>query len=208
MTNSETIKKTEREIFKTHNLVKIGLLTSVAFVLMMLDFAVPIFPAFLKLDISDVPAIIGTFAMGPVAGILIELNKNILNALTRTTSMGIGEVANFIVGIAYIIPLGIIYNKIKSKKGVILGAIIGTLSMTIVACLFNYFILIPAYSTIVFNQPISVFVDMANVVNNSVTNFVTLILFAIAPFNLIKGIIISIIGYWLYKVLKPIIHKF
>lgn len=206
MTKSETLQ--QRSIFKTSSLVKIGLLSAIALALMLLDFAIPIFPAFLQLDISDAPIVIGTLAMGPLAGIMIELIKNILHALIATTTMGIGEVANFIVGIAYIIPLGILYNKNKNTKNVVLGLISGTIIMTIVAGIFNYFILIPLYSTIVFNQPISAFVAMAAQVNGLITNFVTMILLAIVPFNLLKGIIISALGYYLYKMLKPIIYKF
>lgn len=206
MTKSETLQ--QRSIFKTSSLVKIGLLSAIALALMLLDFAIPIFPAFLQFDISDAPIVIGTLAMGPLAGIMIELIKNILHALIATTTMGIGEVANFIVGIAYIIPLGILYNKNKNTKNVVLGLISGTIIMTIVAGIFNYFILIPLYSTIVFNQPISAFVAMAAQVNGLITNFVTMILLAIVPFNLLKGIIISALGYYLYKMLKPIIYKF
>lgn len=206
MTESETLQ--QKSIFKTSSLVKIGLLSAIALALMLLDFAIPIFPAFLQLDISDVPVVVGTLAMGPLAGIMIELIKNILHALIATTTMGIGEVANFIVGIAYIIPLGILYNKNKNTKNVVLGLISGTIIMTIVAGIFNYFILIPLYSTIVFNQPISAFVAMAAQVNGLITNFVTMILLAIVPFNLLKGIIISALGYYLYKMLKPIIYKF
>lgn len=205
MTESETLQ--QKSIFKTSSLVKIGLLSAIALALMLLDFAIPIFPAFLQLDISDVPVVVGTLAMGPLAGIMIELIKNILHALIATTTMGIGEVANFIVGIAYIIPLGILYNKNKNTKNVVLGLISGTIIMTIVAGIFNYFILIPLYSIIVFNQPISAFVAMAAQVNGLITNFVTMILLAIVPFNLLKGIIISALGYYLYKMLKPIIYK-
>lgn len=206
MTESETLQ--QKSIFKTSSLVKIGLLSAIALALMLLDFAIPIFPAFLQLDISDVPVVVGTLAMGPLAGIMIELIKNILHALIATTTMGIGEIANFIVGIAYIIPLGILYNKNKNTKNVVLGLISGTIIMTIVAGIFNYFILIPLYSTIVFNQPISAFVAMAAQVNGLITNFITMILLAIVPFNLLKGIIISVLGYYLYKMLKPIIYKF
>lgn len=208
MTNMETLQKSKKELFGTPNLVKMGLLSAVALVLMMLDFALPIFPSFLQLDLSDIPVVIGTLALGPVAGIMIELIKNIIHGIIATTTMGIGEIANFIVGIAYIIPLGIICNKSKSIKNVVIGLILGTLSMTFIACIFNYFIFIPLYSAIVFNLPISAFVDMASKVNSMITDFATMVLFAIAPFNLIKGIIISIFGYYLYKILKPIINRY
>lgn len=202
------MEKTKKEIFETRKLVKISLLSAIALALMMLDFALPIFPVFLQLDLSDIPAIIGTFVMGPLAGIMIELIKNILHGLIATSTMGIGEVANFIFGIAYIIPLGLIYKRNKNIKSVILGVLAGTISMIVVACIFNYFILIPLYSAVVYNQPIDVFINMANKVNGMVTNFATLILFAIAPFNLLKGIMMSVVSYLIYKSLKPILYKF
>lgn len=202
------MQKTRKEIFETRKLVKISLLSAIALALMMLDFALPIFPVFLQLDLSDIPAIIGTFVMGPLAGIMIELIKNILHGLIATSTMGIGEVANFIFGIAYIIPLGLIYKRNKNIKSVILGVLAGTISMIVTACIFNYFILIPLYSAVLYNQPIEVFVNMANKVNDMVTNFATLILFAIAPFNLLKGIIMSVVSYLIYKALKPILYKF
>lgn len=207
MTNLNAVKE-KKESFTTGFIVKIGLLSAVSLVLMMLDFGLPIFPSFLKLDISDTPAVIGTLAMGPVAGIMIELIKNILHALIGTSSMGIGEFANFIVAVAYLLPFGMVYKKDKNTKAVILGSIIGTISMVIVACIFNYFILIPVYSKVIYNTPIDVFVGMASKVNSLVDSFITMILFAIAPFNLVKGIMMSVLGYWLYKVLKPVLHKF
>ena len=191
----------------TQTIIKVALLAAIGRILMFIEFPLPIFPSFLKIDISDIPAVVGTLSLGPAAGVIIELIKNILKLLTGTSSMGIGELANFIVGTAYILPLGIIYNKDKSVKGFIWGSFWGTLAMIVIASLFNYFILIPAYSKIIFNTPIDTFVGMANKVNGFVTDFKTLIIFAVAPFNLIKGIVMSILGVLLYNVLKPVLHK-
>lgn len=207
MTNTKSIQKKTKSIFNTHTMVKVGLLSAVSLVFMMLDFSVPLFPAFLELDISDIPAIVGTLSMGSLAGIAIELIKNILHGIMATSTMGIGEVANFCFGAAYIIPLGLIYNKNKDTKSVVLGLVLGTVSMTILACILNYFILIPLYSAVVFNQPISAFVSMANAANSMVKDFSTMILFAVAPFNILKGVIISGLGYYLYKLLKPVLHR-
>jgi len=101
----------------TQSIIKVALLAAIGRILMFMEFPLPIFPSFLKIDISDIPAVIGTLSLGPTAGVVIELIKNILKLLTGTSSMGIGELANFVVGAAYILPLGIIYNKDKSVKG-------------------------------------------------------------------------------------------
>jgi riboflavin transporter FmnP len=207
MTNLNVTKE-KKEVFTTSRVVKIGLLAAVSLVLMMLEFVLPIFPSFLKLDISDIPAVIGTLAMGPVAGIMVELIKNVLHAIMKTSSMGVGELANFIVATAYIVPFGIIYNRNKNTQSVVLGSIVGIISMIVIACVFNYFVLIPVYSKIIYNTPIDVFVGMAGKVNPMIDSFIKMILLAIAPFNLVKGIIMSVIGYWLYKILKPVLHKF
>ena len=195
--------KLKKGVFETSTMVKIGMLSGIGMVLMLLDFPLPIFPSFLKLDISDAPAIIGTFAMGPAAGVLIELIKNVLKFIVKNNTGGVGELANFLVGIAYIIPLGLIVEKYKTKKGVLAGCLIGSISMTVAAGILNYFIFIPAFAWVM-GAPIDAFVGAAAKINASVVDFRTFILFAIMPFNLLKAVIVSIISYILYKSLQPL----
>src|SRR5690554_4488571 len=134
-----------KNIFKielsTRNLVKIAMLSGVAFVLMLLQVPIAaLFPPFLQLDVSDVPALLGAFALGPLAGVLIELVKNLLHIFIRgTITGGIGELSNFLVGSFLIIPASIVYTHHKSKKNAIIGLIAGTLSMTVAACFSNYY---------------------------------------------------------------------
>lgn len=198
--NSSNLKK---NIFDTSSMVKIGMLSGLGMALMLLDFPLPIFPSFLKLDLSDAPAVIGTFAMGPVAGVFIELLKNLLKIVVKNNTGGVGELANFLVGIAYILPLGLIYQKYKNKKGVFIGCLISMFSMTLIAGILNYFIFIPAYSWVL-GYPIDAFVGMAAKINSSVVDLRTLIIFAIMPFNLLKSLLISIVGFGLYKALQPL----
>lgn len=186
----------------TAKLVKIGMLSAVSIVLMMFELSFPIFPFFLKMDISDLPALIGAVSMGPVAGILIELIKNILH-LFKTSTAGVGEVANFLVGISLVIPIGIFYKKEKSLKNFIIGSLIGTILMVVVACVFNYYVLIPAFA-VAFGMDVQGFADIANKVNPNVVDFKTLIYFSIGPFNAIKAIVVIVIGYIMCKVLRPI----
>lgn len=194
-----TIKRTD-----TTKLVKIGMLSAVSIVLMMFELAFPIFPSFLKMDISDIPAIVGTVAMGPMAGIAIEFIKNALH-LFKTSTAGVGELANFLIGIALVIPIGVMYKRNHSLKNFILGSIIGACVMVLVGCVFNYYILMPAYAK-AFGADIQDFVDIANAVTPMVVDLKTLILFSIAPFNLLKAVIVAPVGYLVCKVLKPVLR--
>lgn len=184
-------------------MITMGMLSSVAFVLMVFDFPIPfLFPSFLKIDLSDVPAIVGTFAMGPVIGVIIELIKNLLYLIIKgTTSGGIGEIANFTVGISYVIPLGLILRWNKSERKALYGLLGGLLSMVVFGVVANYLFFIPAYSEF-YGMPIDGFVDMSAAINPMITDFKTMVLYAITPFNILKGIMIALIGYKLYDLLK------
>lgn len=199
--NNNISKKT----FKTERLVKISILSAIAYVVMMIEFPIPIFPEFLKIDLSDIPALLGAFSMGPVAGVIIELIKNILHAF-MTRSAGIGELANFIVGAALVFTSGIIYRRNKTKKNAIFSLFIGTIVMGIAAGIANYFILIPLYEKVLL-FPVSAMVDMASKVTSLVTNLGTLVLFSIVPFTVLKGTIVSIIVFFMYKRIEPIIKS-
>lgn len=203
MSNVNTVYR--RKSIDTSKLVKIGMLSAVSLVLMMFEISFPIFPFFLKMDLSDLPALIGTIAMGPAAGIMIELIKNILH-LFKTSTAGVGELANFLVGIAFVVPIGIFYKKNRTLKSFIFGTVIGTVLMIITACLFNYYILIPTFAK-AFGTDIKEFVDIAHQITPVVVDLKTLILFAIAPFNLLKAVIVAPVGYFLCKVLKPIFNQ-
>ena len=192
-----------KKAMDTSKMVKIGMLSAVSIVLMMFEVALPIFPEFLKIDISDLPALIGAVAMGPVAGVMIELVKNALH-LFKTSTAGVGELANFLVGVALVVPIGFVYKKKKSLGGFIQGAIVGCIIMVLVACTFNYYILIPAYA-VAFGAPIEAFVEIANKVNGSVVDLKTLIFFAIAPFNVVKAVVVSVMGYPLCKLLGRVL---
>lgn len=189
----------------TSKVVKIGMLSAVSIVLMMFEISFPIFPFFLKMDISDIPALVGTVAMGPLAGVLIELIKNVLH-LFKTSTAGVGELANFLTGIALVVPIGVMYKKNHTLKNFVIGSIIGACVMVVVACVFNYYILIPAFAK-AFGTDIEEFVGIANAVTPMVVDFKTLIFFSIAPFNLLKAVIVAPVAYLVCKVLKPVFNR-
>jgi riboflavin transporter FmnP len=188
-------------------LTKTAVLSVLAFLIMFIEVPLWFAPPFLKIDFSDIPALIGAFALGPMTGVVIELLKNVLNlALEGTTTAGVGELANFIVGSLFVFTAGIIYEKGKSFKSAVIGLLAGTIVMTIVAAIANYFFLLPFYSKL-YGLPISSFVEMGSALNGFVKDVETLVIFAITPFNIVKGIIISAITIPLYKRISPLLHK-
>lgn len=185
-------------------MAKISLFSVMAFILMQIEFPVPLFPGFLKIDLSDLPALIAGLALGPIAGVLIELFKNLMHLL-QTSTQGVGELANFIVGSALVLPAGYIYKKNKTKKSAIIGLIVGTFSMGIFGTLANYFIIIPFYSKVMM-LPIETIVKMGTVVNAHIVDLKTLLLFGVFPFNIFKGIILSVITLIVYKKISRILN--
>lgn len=190
----------------TRNLVKISVLGAIGMILMFFDLSVWFAPPFLKLDISDLPALLGAFAIGPMAGVLIQLLKNILSLLIEGSGTGgVGELSNFIVGSVYCYTAGFIYYRNKSFKSAVIGLICGVILMSITASLSNYFIVFPLYSRVMI--PMDKIIEMASKVNKHVVDYKTLILYAVLPFNLLKGTIVAGITLALYKRLSPILHR-
>ena len=178
-------------------LAKVALLAVISFLLYRIAIPLPIFPFFLTLDLSNLPAVIGAMTMGPAAGVLIELVKNLLGFITGSPTGGVGEIGNFIMGAALVIPIGIIYRKRKSASSYCLSCVVGLTVMTVVACLVNYFVLLPLFSQI---MPIDAIFEAASLVNPfaEVVDVRSYILFVVVPFNIIKGTMVSVLGYLLY----------
>jgi len=158
-------------------------------------------------DLSDIPALIGAFSLGPVAGVIVELLKNVLNlAIEGTTTGGVGELANFFVGSIFVFAAGAIYQNKKTFKNAVLGMITGAIAMTLVAAVLNYYFLIPFYAKL-FGVTVDQYVELGAQVNRFVSDYKTFILYGIVPFNLFKGIMVSIITIPLYKRVSPILHR-
>lgn len=196
-----------KEYFNTRTLVKVSVLGAISFLLMLFEFPLWFAPAFLEFDFSDVPSLIGAFALGPFAGVLIQLVKNLLNlVLQGTDTAAVGELANFIVGSVFAYTAGAIYHRNKTFKTAIIGMIAGTIAMTIAMSLANYFVMIPLYAKL-FGWPIEDIVKLGSAVNKYVVDFKSLILFAVVPFNIVKGILVTLITTLLYKRVSPILHR-
>ena len=187
-------------------MARIAVLTAIASVLMLLEIPLWFAPGFYKLDVSELVILMGGFAMGPTAAILIEFLKNLINILLNGTDTAyIGEFANFITGCAFVVPAALIYKYHKNKKGAIISMIVGSLSLALIGSLLNYFVLIPAFSRL-YNMEMEAIIGMGAAVNPLVSDLKTLVVCAVAPFNLVKGIICSSLAMLLYKRVSKILH--
>ncbi len=190
----------------SHWIAKTGILSACAIILMYLDFPIPLMPGFLKFDFSDIPALLGAFSMGPITGVLIEFIKNL--AHTPFTSTGfVGEIANFIVCGSFVLAGGLVYHYKPNRKGAIISLITATITMTLFGMLTNYYINIPFYiNAMGFNM--EAILKITHATGNTLAHDLpTFILYVIAPFNLIKAIIVSLIVALIYKRVSPLLHK-
>lgn len=195
---------TER-VLSTRKIAMIGVFSAIAMILHILDFPVPFAPPFYKLDFSELSALIGTFAFGPVAGIMIEFCKIMLKLLIKGTSTAfVGDLANFVIGCSFILPASVIYMFHKTKKNAILASTVGTLVMTVFGTTFNAIYLLPAFS-VLYGMPLDAIVEMGTKINGNITSVATLVVFAVAPLNLLKGLSVSVVTLLVYKKLSPIL---
>lgn len=186
-------------------LVQVGMLSAIAIILMQFEIPLPFAPTFYKIDFSEVPVLIGCFSMGPFAGILIELIKVILNVVIKgTMTMGIGDVANFLIGCAFCVPAALIYQKKRTKNGAMAGMAAGTVSMTVIGCVLNAYILLPVYAK-AFEMPLDALISMGTEVNGAITGLTTFVLLAVAPFNLLKGLLVSLVVFVVYKKIRQVL---
>lgn len=194
-------------VFNTRKMAMIGMFSAIAMILHIFDFAVPFAPPFYKLDFSELPILIGTFAFGPAAGVMMEFLKILLKLCIKGTSTAfVGDLANFVIGCSFILPASVIYAFGKKKKSAIAGCVIGTVVLTLFGTAFNAIYLLPAFS-VLFGMPMESILQAGTAVNplatgDSIVNFVAV---CVAPLNLIKGIVASVITMVVYKPLSPII---
>lgn len=193
---------------KTQYIAICGMLGALAGILYLFDFSVPVLaPEFYKLDFSELPVMIGAFSLGPVAGVVIELVKTLLKLVLKGTSTAfVGDLANFVVGCSFAVPAAIVYHVKKSRGTAVLSLAVGTAVMTVFGSVFNAFYLIPAFSKL-YGLPLDAIVGMGNAINPAITSVSTLALFAVAPLNLLKGVLISVPTMLLYKRISRVLHN-
>lgn len=178
-----------------------GMLSAIAFILMYLQFNVPLMPSFIAMDLSELPALIGSFALGPVSGVVICLVKNLLH-LMRTSTGGVGELSNFILGAAFVFTAGIIYKKKKTKQGAMMGSLTGAVVMAVFSVFSNYFLVYPVYTKF---MPMEAIISAYQAINPHVDSLLDCLIVFNMPFTFIKGMISVIITLLIYKRLSPII---
>lgn len=195
-------------LLSARGITVIALLSAISVILMLFEIPLWFAPSFYKIDFSEVPVLIGAFTLGPVAGVIIELVKILLNLLIEgTDSAFVGEFANFIFGCSFVIPSALIYHSSRTKKSAVIGLGVGTLAFIAAGSLLNAYLLLPTYAKL-FGMPIDSLVAMGTAVNPQITSLTTFVFFAVAPFNLIKGVLVSLITILLYKKVSPVIKGF
>lgn len=190
---------------QTRNLTVAAMLSAIAFVLMVLDFSVPMFiPSFVKMDVSELPALLAAFSLGPVYGVAVCLIKNILEGIFHGSTGGIGEVCNFILGAVFTAVAGILYKRHKTRKGAVIASLAGAAAMALISVPVNYFISYPVYA--------AMFGGMDNILaayqalNPNVDGLLACLVTFNLPFTLVKGLIDAVICFFIYKPLSPILH--
>lgn len=174
--------------------VTIAMLSSIGFILMLFNFPLPWFPSFLQIDFSDVPALIAAITMGPIAGIVVEIMKNVLDWIFSGSPTGfpVGHLANFTTGLLFILPVYYVYKKFKSMTGLLVGLIVGTFVMSVGMAALNYVAFLPMYGYFM---------------NFYVEDVIGTVVFGILPFNLLKGVMLIAIVTLLYRTMKTWIEQ-
>ncbi|CAM3985643.1 ECF transporter S component [Mesobacillus thioparans] len=183
--------------FSVKAMVSIGMLSSISYVLMLLNFPLPPFPKFLMVDFSDIPALIAALIFGPAAGILVELFKNILDYFMTGSETGVpvGHAANFAAGVLFILPTYYLYQRVKTKKGMTFALVAGTVSMAILMSVLNYYVFLPAYT---------MFLNMPAMSGPETKQFIVA---GILPFNFVKGLLMSVVFMLMFTRMKTWIER-
>ena len=201
--NTVSIEKSRKTaVLSVRTISMTAMLSAVAYLLAFVEFPVPLSPSFARMDLSDLPALIGAFAFGPLSGLLIELVKNALQLLTTSTG-GIGEIANFLMGAAYVVTAGFIYKRHKTKKTALAACVLASVVMGIAAALANYFILLPLFENFMpLDQLIASFAEFLPFIHTKLD----VVLYNVVPFNLLKGLIIALATLPLYQKLARVVQ--
>lgn len=179
-----------------------GMLGALATILMFLEFPLPmIIPAFIKFDFSELPALLAAFSMGPLSGVFVCLIKNLINLL-HTQTGGVGELSNFILGVCFVLPAGLIYKHKKTRKNALIGAILGAVLMSVISVFSNYYIVYPVYSNF---MPMEAIIGAYQAINHNVKNLWDALIWFNMPFTFIKGLCSVLITFLIYKHVSPIL---
>ena len=200
-TTQVTVNKKTTKRISVRKLTGTAMLSAIAYVLMFLDFSVPFMPSFIKMDLSELPALIGAFAYGPVAGVVICLVKNVIHLMITTTG-GVGELSNFLLGASFVLVAGGVYRFKKSRKGALIGSVLGAFVMGMFSIIFNYFLVYPIYYNF---MPQDAILAAYQLIFSGVKNILQCLIVFNAPFTFIKGMLSVVITFIIYKRISPIL---
>ena len=179
-----------------------AMLSAAAAGLMFVDFSVPFMPSFIKMDISELPALLAGFAYGPLYGVAVCFIKNIFNLIFHSSTGGAGELCNFLLGVFFVVPAALIYKKIKTRKGAVIGAAVGALAMALLSLPLNYYITYPIYSNF---MPIDAIVGMYQDIFPKAGGLLSCLIIFNMPFTFLKGVLDAVVCFLIYKPLSPIL---
>ena len=202
ITVDSAVKESGRD--RIGNIAIIGILSAISYILMWLEVPAPLMPPFIKFDFSDFPALLAAFGMGPVAGILVELIKNVLHSFS-SGSFAVGELSNFILGASFVGVAGLVYQKRKNKKGAVLASLLGAMTMALISYPSNLFVVYPFYYNF---MPKETFLSMYQMIIPSVGSMENALLIFNLPFTFITGMLDVLLCLFLYKSVSPLLHKF
>ncbi len=187
----------------TRKLTSIAMLSAVSTVLMFFSFNVPLMPSFIKMDLSELPALLAAFTFGPMSGVAVCFIKNLINVFFTTTG-GVGEISNFLLGAMFVAPAGFIYQKMKTKKGAIVASVVGAATMALLSVVTNYYIVYPVYSNLM--APMEAILGAYRAINPNVETLMDALLWFNMPYTFIKGMLSVVITMFIYKPLSPILR--
>lgn len=200
-TTQVTVNRGTKKKVSMRKLTGTAMLSAIAYVLMFLDFSVPFMPSFIKMDLSELPALIGSFAYGPVAGVIICLIKNVLHLFITTTG-GVGELSNFLLGASFVLVAGGVYRFKKTRTGALIGSVLGAVLMGLFSILSNYYLVYPIYYNF---MPKEAILSAYQLIFSGVHNILECLIVFNAPFTCIKGLLSVVITFLIYKRLSPIL---
>lgn len=203
ITKEKEVQKKAYSQKKIRTLTGTAVLAAAAAGLMFIDFSVPFMPSFIKMDVSELPALLAGFAYGPVSGVMVCLIKNLFNLIFHGSTGGAGELSNFLIGICLVLPASLIYKKKKNKKYAVIGAAVGAVLMAIVSLPINYYITYPVYQNF---MPLEAIIEMYKAIFNKVDGLFECLLIFNVPFTLLKGLIDTVLCFLIYKPLSPVLH--
>ena len=206
--NTNAIHAVSASRSRTHKLTVTAMLSTVAFLLMFIEFPIPaLIPSFVKLDISDLPELLAAFSLGPVYGMTVTFLKNLLHILIKGTSSAyVGELFNFVMGSVFAFSAGFIYQRRKSRKSALIGSLVGAILMAVLSVPLNYYLVYPAY-VVCYGLPLEAIIGMYQAILPSADSLIKCLVIFNLPFTFCKGILDVVLCFLIYKPLSPLLHK-